>query len=110
MALGSPRASFAEDPASRVITFHGYNQAIELNRENARAVLCPQAGGRVLEFSVDGHNAMFLDEEEKNWQPGKTEPISAGRFDFGPELTVIAHPETWSGQCRRRSRESIPLS
>jgi hypothetical protein len=51
-----------------------------------------------LEFSVDGHNAMFLDEEEKHWRPGTTGPISAGRFDFGPELTAIAHPETWSGQ------------
>src|SRR5262245_46891793 len=98
MTLGAPQPTFAEDVGPRVITYHGYTQAIELKRGNTRAVLCSQAGGRVLEFSVDGRNAMFLDEEEKNWRPGKTEPISAGRFDFGPELTVIAHPETWSGQ------------
>ena len=50
---------------ARVVTYHGYTQAIELKRGNARAVLCPQAGGRVLEFSIDGKNAMFLDEDEK---------------------------------------------
>ena len=89
----------AEDSdKARVVTYHGYTQAIELKRGNARAVLCPQAGGRVLEFSVEGKNAMFLDEDEKNWQPGKPGPASAGRFDYGPELTVIAHPKIWSGE------------
>ncbi len=83
---------------ARVIAFHGYTQAIELKRGNARAVLTPQAGGRVLEFSVAGQDAMYLDEQEKNWQPGKPGSISAGRFDYGPELTVIPHPKIWSGE------------
>ena len=87
-----------DDFRAGVVTYHGYTQAIELKRGNARAVLCPQAGGRVLEFAVDGKDAMFLDEQEKNWQPGKPGPISAGRFDYGPELTVIPHPKTWSGE------------
>ncbi len=60
--------------------------------------MCPQAGGRVLEFAVDGNDAMFLDDEEKNWRPGKSVPITAGRFDFGPELTVAAHPKIWSAR------------
>jgi hypothetical protein len=89
----------ADDPPSaRVVKFHGYDNAIELKRGNARAVLCPQAGGRVLEFSVDGKQAMFLDDQDKSWQPGKPGPSSAGRFDYGPELTVIAHPRIWSGE------------
>jgi hypothetical protein len=88
----------AEEPVARVIAFHGYDQAIELKLGKTRAVLCPQAGGRVLEFSVDGVNAMYLDDEEKNWQPGKPGPSSAGRFDYGPELTATPHPKTWSGE------------
>lgn len=88
----------ADEPVARVIAFHGYSKAIELKRGNARAVLCPQAGGRVLEFSVDGKDAMYLDEQEKAWQPGKPGPITAGRFDYGPELTVIPHPKIWSGE------------
>jgi len=90
--------SLAAEPAARVSAFHGYTQAIEMKLGNARAILCPQAGGRVLEFSIDGNNAMFLDDAEKKWQPGNPGPITAGRFDYGPELTVIAHPKAWSGE------------
>src|SRR5689334_666023 len=91
----------ADEPAataSRVVPFHGYSQAIELTRGNARAVLCPQVGGRVLEFSVAGKDAMWLDDEDKNWKPGKSAPSSAGRFDYGPELTVIPHQTLWAGE------------
>jgi hypothetical protein len=88
----------AEEPAANVISYHGYTQAIEIKLGKTRAVLCPQAGGRVLEFSVDGTNALYLAEAEKNWQPGKPGPITAGRFDYGPELTVTQHPKAWSGE------------
>jgi len=88
----------AEEPAARVVAFHGYTQAVELKLGKTRAVLCPQAGGRVLEFSVGGTDAMYLDDAEKNWRPGKPGPITAGRFDYGPELTVAPHPKAWSGE------------
>ncbi len=90
-----------EQPAAkmaRVTPFHGYAKAIEITRGNARVVLCPQIGGRVLEFSVDGKDAMYLEPAEKTWQPGQPAPSSAGRFDYGPELTVIQHPTLWSGE------------
>ena len=60
-------------------------------------MLGPQVGGRVLEFSVDGADAMWLDPAEKAWQPGRAPPSSAGRFDYGPELTVAPHPKAWGG-------------
>src|SRR5580692_11828424 len=98
LATGTARDSFAEEPTARVVDSHGYTQAVELKLGKTRAVLCPQAGGRVLEFSVDGTDAMYFEEAEKNWQPGKPGPISAGRFDYGPELTVTPHPKAWSGE------------
>lgn len=98
VTLGMNRFADSAEPTSRVIAFHGYSKAIELKRGDARVVLCPQAGGRVLEFSVEGKDSMFLDEQEKNWEPGKSGPITAGRFDYGPELTVIPHPKIWSGE------------
>ncbi|MBN9120674.1 MAG: hypothetical protein J0I06_16240 [Planctomycetes bacterium] len=88
----------AEEPTARVIASRGYSEAVELKLGKTRAVFCPQAGGRVLEFSVDGTDAMYFDEAEKNWKPGKPGPITAGRFDYGPELTVIAHPKAWAGE------------
>lgn len=98
LVCGMNQFADSEEPKARVTAFHGYTKAIELRRGTARAILCPQAGGRVLEFSVDGRDAMFLDEQEKNWQPERPGPITAGRFDYGPELTVISHPKIWSGE------------
>lgn len=91
-------AETSAESAARVATIHGYDKAIELKRGSATAVLCPQAGGRVLQFTVDGKETMYLDDQDKNWQPGKPGPSSAGRFDYGPELTVIPHPSIWSGE------------
>jgi hypothetical protein len=93
VAGGTP----AEEPTARELASHGYSKAVELKLGTARAVLCPQAGGRVLGFSVGGTDAMWFDEAEKKWQPGKPGPITAGRFDYGPELTVAPHPKAWSG-------------
>lgn len=88
---GTPRrhAEFTE--------FHGHSKAVTLSRDDARVVIAPQAGGRVLEFSVNGTNAMWLEDKEKDWKPGQPPLSSAGRFDFGPELTVTKHPAIWSG-------------
>jgi hypothetical protein len=91
-------ANAADLPTARVARFHGYDRAIVLTHGKARAVLCPQVGGRVLEFSIDGQDAMLLDEAEKAWRPGQPAPASAGRFDYGPELTTISHPSLWSGE------------
>src|SRR5438067_9494108 len=88
----------AAEPTAREVAFHGYAKAVELKLGKTRAVLCPQAGGRVLEFSVDGADAMWLEEAEKKWTPGKPSPSSAGRFDYGPELTVTPHPKAWAGE------------
>lgn len=95
---GPTARALADEPVARTVKSHGYSEAIELRLGKARAVLCPQAGGRVLEFSVDGADAMYFDEAEKTWRPGKPGPITAGRFDYGPELTVAQHPRAWSGE------------
>lgn len=88
----------AEEPVARVAPFHNYKKAVELKLGSARAVLGPEVGGRVLSFTIDGTDAMWLDDAEKTWAPGKPAPSSAGRFDYGPELTVTPHPKTWSGE------------
>lgn len=106
VALGLILFSIAVDVAhgqtasatAKVASYHGYSKAIEITRGNTKAVLCPQVGGRVLEFSIGGKNALLLEEDDKTWQPGKPAPASAGRFDYGPELTTIAHPTLWSGE------------
>jgi hypothetical protein len=93
-----PLALRADPPAVREAPFHGYAKAVELTRGPAKAVLCPQVGGRVLSFSVGGSEALWLDPAEKAWKPGQPPPSSAGRFDYGPELTVAPHPKAWAGE------------
>jgi hypothetical protein len=95
---GPGESGRADEPVARVAPFHNYTQAVELKLGKTRAVVCPQAGGRVLEFSVDGVDALYLDDGEKGWRPGKPGPTSAGRFDYGPELTVAPHPKAWAGE------------
>jgi hypothetical protein len=82
---------------AHVAKYFGYEQAIDLSDGPVRAVVSPQAGGRVLEFSLAGKQGLYLDEQEKQWQPGMKPAASAGRFDYGPELTVAPHPKIWSG-------------
>ena len=87
----------ADAQSAKTIASHGYAQAIELRRGDARVVLCPEAGGRVLEFSLAEQDAMWFDPEETK-REGSRGRDSAGRFDFGPELTTPAHPQLWSGK------------
>lgn len=97
VALGWPAAAVGQEPTARPAAFHGYTQAVELAHGTTRAVVGPQVGGRVLSFVANGVEAMWLDDAEKAWQPGKTVPVTAGRFDYGPELTVKPHPKAWGG-------------
>jgi CubicO group peptidase (beta-lactamase class C family) len=88
----------SETPHAKFVERHGYRHAIELQQGTARAVLCPEAGGRVLEFSLAGKDAMYLDPQEAQRPLGKAPPMTAGRFDFGPELTTPGHPQIWGGE------------
>jgi hypothetical protein len=69
----------------------------------ARAVIDPNCGGRVLEFSLDGINCIYTNEAEHGWRytgdnrpPGQFGPC-AGRCDIGPEQTAPPHPILWLG-------------
>jgi CubicO group peptidase (beta-lactamase class C family) len=88
----------SESATAKFVEYHGYKQAVELKRGNVKAVLCPEVGGRPLEFSMDGKNCLYLDEAEGQRQAGKQPAVTAGRFDFGPELTTPGHPKIFAGE------------
>jgi hypothetical protein len=92
-------AATAQQQAT-VTAFHGYPDCIVLANDSVRVVLCPEAGGRVLEYSRQGVNVLYLEEAEtgKPYVPGRPAPMSAGRFDIGPEKTIPAHLKLWSGR------------
>ena len=84
--------------AGEVIQWHGYDRAIELKNDTVRVVLCPQVGGRVLEYALNGQNALYVSQQEREWKPGRRPPSSAGRFDIGPELVIPRRSLLWSGE------------
>src|SRR3954462_6430654 len=76
-----------------------YADCFELSNADTRVTLCHQVGGRVLEYSLHGKNALYLDPEEAKWGPpgGPTAPSSAGRFDIGPEQIIPKRDKLWAG-------------
>jgi hypothetical protein len=101
VVLAARGAVGADLPAgvSRVDYF-GYKDCVALSNATTRVVLCHQAGGRVLEYALNGVNAIALDEAGRGWLPGNPNRQGAatgGRLDIGPEQTIPRHPLLWEG-------------
>jgi hypothetical protein len=98
LVVTSPFA-LADYSDGETITFHGYPDCIVLRNETTQVILCPEAGGRVLEFSRNGENGLYLEEADtgKPYKRGQRASMSAGRFDIGPEKTIPRHEVLWSG-------------
>lgn len=79
----------------------GYTNCVKLENGSTRVILEPSCGGRVLEYSLNGKNSIYVDPAQNGWvyRTGKNgiDP-SGGRMDFGPEKTVPAHPDLWLGK------------
>jgi hypothetical protein len=94
-------ASAAELPEGvRRIKVLNYADCFELSNAETRVTLCHQVGGRVLEYSFKGTNALYLDPAEAKWGSpgGPRAPSSGGRFDIGPEYLIPQRDKLWSGE------------
>ena len=94
--LGAMVPSLSAAEGARVIAFHGFNDCIELTNGKARVILCPAVGGRVLEYSIGGKNALWLDPT----RAGDRRDGSAGRFDIGPERILPKREVLFRGPYR----------
>ncbi len=97
--LAAPCLALAETGAE-VVIYYGYTDCIQLSNDHVTAVLCPAAGGRVLEYSLDGKNMLYLPPGNEGWRyspDSKRGPMDAGRFDIGPEKTVRRGRILWMG-------------
>ena len=82
--------------------YFGHKNCVVLENADARVVLTGEGGGRVLEYSWKGANAMYLSPSQKGWtwdpeEEAPWEGPTGGRLDIGPETTIPAHPELWLG-------------
>jgi len=90
--------AIAEAHSGRVDYF-GYDDCIELKNESTRVVLGHHAGGRILEYSLNGTNAILLDPEQAGWVWDGKKGIgpTGGRFDIGPENLIPKRDALWLG-------------
>ena len=82
------------------LNYFGYDGCLRLENAETRVTVSPLAGGRVLEYSHNGTNAIYLNDEQQGWrhQPG-IPPVDpcGGRLDIGPERIIATHPDLWLG-------------
>jgi hypothetical protein len=79
-----------------VVSFYGYDDCLRLENQTTRVTLCPAAGGRVLEYAVNGKNSLYLGW---TYAPGRKGGVMhAGRFDIGPELKIPPRDVLWKGR------------
>ena len=86
---------------AKVVSFYGYDDCIQLTNETIKATLCPAAGARVLEYSLNGKNVLYLPPGDEGWRLSKDSGkgnMNAGRFDIGPEKMVKRGPLLWMGE------------
>ena len=85
---------------ANIVNYFGYDDCIELKNGKTRVILCPAAGGRVLEYSIDGTNVLYLPPGSEGWRQtaeDKRGKMHAGRFDIGPEKMVKRGRILWQG-------------
>ncbi|QEF97246.1 hypothetical protein Mal15_12850 [Stieleria maiorica] len=90
----------AETATPQTVDFGIYQDCPLLENDSTRVVFCPQVGGRVLEYSLRGQNALFVSRYELTGEEseiGGTAP-SAGRFDIGPEKIAAKRTESFFGE------------
>lgn len=80
------------------VDFFGYENCVKLENESTRVVLCHHAGGRVLEYSLHGKNAIYLDPNAAGATDTDGRDMTGGRFDIGPEQLIPRRNLLWSGE------------
>jgi hypothetical protein len=100
LCVSGPATAEGSFEGTSTLDYFGYPNCITLENESTRVVLGTH-GGRVLEYSWKGDNAIYLNPEHEGWvyRPGEpTIDPSGGRFDIGPELVIPSHPDLWLGE------------
>ena len=96
-----PSAGGQDFPDGTSLTdYAGYTDCVKLENEHTTVVLGHHAGGRVLAYTWQGKNALYLNPDHDGWDYGggsrRIDP-SGGRFDIGPEQIIPRHPSLWLG-------------
>jgi hypothetical protein len=82
--------------------YRGWKNCFRLFNEQCEVIILPEAGGRVMSFSLAGQNIIFENphfdgKSYHDWKEERFDP-DGGRFDVGPERVMVKkHDLTWMG-------------
>jgi len=82
----------------RKVDVLNYPGCLELSNDTTMAVIGHHVGGRVLSYSHQGTEALYLNPAEADWKTTQRKLVTAGRFDIGPEYLVPKRDLLWSGK------------
>jgi hypothetical protein len=78
------------------------SKCLTIRNDSVKVVLDPNHGGRVVEYSLNGRNALYT-EDGRPYGIGSKGTMLAGRFDIGPERTTPRRPTLWKGKWEGRA-------
>lgn len=99
----APGAGMCDDSPYEGVSYvdaYGYTNCVKLWNNNVTVILEPNCGGRVIEYSLNNANVLYVNQEQNGmtWKEGeKGFGPSAGRNDIGPERIVPPRPLLWIG-------------
>jgi hypothetical protein len=78
--------------AAGYIAVYAYDSCVQLKNKIATVILEPNAGGRVISYSLNGINVLYEDSLQNGWVSSTKMPhskghLAGGRFDIGPSRT-----------------------
>ncbi|MCA1596386.1 MAG: DUF4380 domain-containing protein [Chloroflexi bacterium] len=72
--------------------YHGWQDCYRMTSGKVNLVVVPDAGGRIMEYSLDGENALFANRAEE----GKVYPITATWHNYGGFKNWNAPQDRWN--------------
>lgn len=90
-------------------------QVVAIDNGSVRVAVDPLHGGRLLDYTLGGRNALYREAAHPEWVYPANEYYTgptAGRIDVGPEETLPEHQALWSGpwSCERMAPLALRLT
>ena len=87
-----------------IIEYRGWKNCYQLKNNSCEVVICPEAGGRVLKYALNGKNAIYENPEFNgkllaDFQAKRSLWPDGGRFDIGAEsISGKLHDQIYMGK------------
>ena len=90
---------------AETVSSHGYDGCIRIFNDRVSVILEPNCGGRIIEYSLDGVNVLFVDPDQNGWTYTLSKCRNYSRA-AGPIMPSI-QLRTWrnfANRCRLKKR------